>query len=245
HLAITVQHQGKPVPGAALAEILGHTSGTPQGSDIGVGDEQNFLRQVADQTSGAVESGGSVHDDVVKQADHGVKEAGKVGSGGLDSRGNHGAGQQLQAVIVTDHEAVEQGRVQAMQIREGVRDGECRLEIKMQGAVTEWCQVYQCRAVVKRLQGQSQIDGDGGGAAAAFAVHDREHLSPRTFASRLATSCRQADESFQQIGGGGGALNVFAHTRPHGTDNQLGLSHGTDDEDGGIGKFLVQQLHGP
>ena len=156
-----------------------------------------------------------------------------------------GPGQHLQAAIVTGHEAVEQRRIQAVQVGDGVGDGEGRLEIEMQGAMAEGRQVDQRRAVVNRLQGQSQIDGDGGGAAAAFGVHDGEHLSPGTFAPGLAASCGQADEGFQQIGGGGGALDVFAHSRPHGADNQLGLSHGADGEHGGIGKFLVQQLDGP
>ena len=53
----------------------------------------------------------------------------------------------------------------------------CRLEIEMQGAMTERRQVDQRRAVMNRLQGKSQIDGDSGGAAAAFGVHDREYFS--------------------------------------------------------------------
>jgi hypothetical protein len=66
-----------------------------------------------------------------------------------------------------------------------------------------------------------------------------------SFAPGLAAGRGQADEGFQQIGGGGGALNVFAHARPHGADNQLRLGHGADGEHGRVGKFLVQQLDGP
>ena len=132
-----------------------------------------------------------------------------------------------------------------MQVGDGVRNGEDRLEIEMQGAVTQRRQVHEGRAVVSRLQGKSQIDSDGGGAAAAFCVHDGEHFSPRTFAPGLAAACAQADEGFEQIGGGGGTLNVFADSGPHGTDNQLRLGHGADGEHGGIGKLLMQQLHRP
>ena len=72
-------------------------------------DEHDFLRQVADQASGAVEPRGSIDDDVVKEADHGVEEAGKVGSGGLDGGGSRSARQHLQTAIMTHHEAFEQG----------------------------------------------------------------------------------------------------------------------------------------
>ena len=65
-----------------------------------------------------------------------------------------------------------------MQVGDGVGDGEGGFEIEMQGAVAERRQVHQRRAVVNRLQGQSQIDGDGSGAAAAFGVYDGEDLSP-------------------------------------------------------------------
>ena len=114
----------------------------------------------------------------------------------------------------------------------------------MQGAVTQGRQIHQRGVVVNRLQGKSQIDGNGGRAAAAFGIHDGEHLAPGIFPPWLAASRGQANEGFQEIGGGGGALDVFAHTRPHGIHNQLRLRHGADCEQRRIGKFLVQQLHG-
>ena len=61
----------------------------------------------------------------------------------------------------------------------------------------------------------------------------------------LRRRCGEADEGFQQIGRRGGALDVFAHARPHGADDQLRLGHGADSEHGRIGKFLVEQLDCP
>src|ERR1700722_11726458 len=48
HLAITVQDKCKAVAGAAVSKVMRNVSRTPQGSHVGMGDEQNFLRQIAD-----------------------------------------------------------------------------------------------------------------------------------------------------------------------------------------------------
>jgi len=93
--------------------------------------------------------------------------------------------QYLQPAIVTGHEAVEQGRIEAVQVGDGVGDAEGGLEIEMQGAVAKRGQIHQRGAVVNRLQSQGEIDGDGGRAAATFGVHNREHLAARIFTAGL------------------------------------------------------------
>src|SRR5271170_7942468 len=132
-----------------------------------------------------------------------------------------------------------------MEIGESVGDGEGWFEIEMQGAVTERREVDERSAVMNRLQGQSQVDGDGGGAAATFGVHYGEDFSARAFAPRLAAGRGQADEGFQQIGGAGGAFDIFANSRAHGADDQLGLSHGADGEHSRFGNFLMKQFYCP
>jgi hypothetical protein len=106
-------------------------------------------------------------------------------------------------------------------------------------------EVDESRALINRLQGQSQVHGNGGGTAATFCVHYGEHFSARTFASGFAAHRGEADEGFQQIGGGGGALDKFPDSRAHGADDQLGLSHRADGEDGRFGDFLVKQFYRP
>src|ERR1700722_14611268 len=106
-----------------------------------------------------------------------------------------------------------------MQVADSVRDSECGLEMEVQGAVAERRQIHESSAVMDRLQRESQIDGDSGCTATTFGVDDGEDFSTRTFAPRLAASCRKADEGFQKIGGVGGTLDVFAYSGPHGAHN--------------------------
>src|SRR5580700_2233792 len=242
--AITVQHQGETIARAALAKILRHAPGAPERGYVGVGDEQNFFGEIADQSRCAIQARGSVHDNVMKQANHRIEQAGKVGGGRFDGGGRGRAGKHLQSTLVPGHEAIEQRRVEAMEIGDGVGDSERRLEVEMQRAVAEGRQVYQRGAVVNRLQGKREIDGYGGGAAAAFGIDDGENFSAGAFATGLAAHRGEANESFEEIGGAGGALDIFADTGAHGADNQLRLRHGADGEDGRIGEFLMEQFDG-
>ena len=79
---------------------------------------------------------------------------------GSTGDGRGGTGQHLQAAIVTSHEALEQGRIQAVQVGDRVGDGEGGLQIEMQGAVSERRKIHQRSAVMNGLQSERQIDGD-------------------------------------------------------------------------------------
>ena len=92
NFSIAVEDKAKTVAGAGFAKVLGDAGGAPEGSDIGVGDEQNLLRQIGDQASRAIEAGRGVDDDEVEYASHHVEEASVIGGGGFDSSGSVGAG---------------------------------------------------------------------------------------------------------------------------------------------------------
>jgi len=137
------------------------------------------------------------------------------------------------------------GRIEAVQVGDGVGDAEGGLEIEMQGAVAKRGQIHQRGAVVNRLQSQGEIDGDGGRAAATFGVHIVNTL-PREFSrpGLRRVEVRRTKASSRSVVVVG-ALDVLSHTGPHGANNQLRLGHGADGEDGRFGNFLMNQFHGP
>ena len=100
------------------------------------------------------------------------------------------------------HEAIEQRRIEPVQIGERVGDGEGGLEIEMQRAVAKRRKIDQSRAVMNGVQGQGEIDGDGGGAAAALGIDNGEDLAAGRFAPGLAAGGGEANEGFEQIVGG-------------------------------------------
>ena len=73
--------------------------------------------------------------------------------------------------------------VHAVQIAGGVGHGEDGLEIQVQRGVAERSKVDQRRLSMGRLQSQREIDGHGGGAAAALGIDDGKNFAARTFLS--------------------------------------------------------------
>src|ERR1700722_7861122 len=131
-----------------------------------------------------------------------------------------------------------------MEIAGGAGDIEKRLQIEMQSAVTERCKVDEGGLAIGRLQGQGQVDGHGGGSAAAFGVDDREYFSSRAFLLNAALGGGESNKGLEKVGGGGGAFNEFAGPVTHGADNDLRLAEASDGEDGGLGKFLAKKFDG-
>src|ERR1700722_9052014 len=97
-----------------------------------------------------------------------------------------------------------------MEIAGGAGDIEKRLQIEMQGAVSERCKVDEGGLAIGRLQGQGEVDGHGGGSASAFGVDDREYFSSRAFLLNPALGSSESNKRFEKIGGGGRAFNEFA-----------------------------------
>ncbi len=121
-------------------------------------------------------------------------------------------------------------------------DGEGRLQVHVKGTVSEVGEVDESGPRINRLQGDSEVDRNGGGAGTAFGVHDGEDLTARRLASGLATGGGETDEGFQQIGSVGRTLEILANTCTHGAHDELRLSHGADGEDGRLGKFLMKHF---
>src|SRR3984885_8342990 len=103
----------------------------------------------------------------------------------------------------------------------------------MDGAMSERREIDESSAGVNRLQSQGEIDCRGRCPAAAFRMDDREHLSAGGFYSRYLPRRSQPNEGFQEIGSSGRAIDVFTDSATHGAHEQLGLSHGADDEECG------------
>jgi len=109
------------------------------------------------------------------------KRRNKLGGGGFDGGGGVGSGEELQAAAVAGHETFEQGTIHAVKIARGVGDIEQRLQVEMKGGVSERREVDESSLAKGGLQGESEVDGDGGGSAAAFGVDDGKYLAAGTF----------------------------------------------------------------
>src|SRR5580704_4130056 len=114
----------------------------------------------------------------------------------------------------------------------------------MQGAVSEGRKVDEGGLAIGRLQGQGEVDGHGGGSAAAFGVDDREYFSSRAFLLHAALGGGESNEGFEKVGGGGGAFNEFAGPVAHRADNDLRLAEASDGEDSGLRQFLAKKFDG-
>jgi len=85
------------------------------------------------------------------------KRRAKSDADGSIGTGAAAACQHLQAARVSRHKAIEQRRIQAMQVGDGICHSEHGLEIEMQGTMAQRRKVNQGNTVLKRLQSESQI----------------------------------------------------------------------------------------
>ena len=122
---------------------------------------------------------------------------------------------------------------------------ELRLQIHVQGGVSQGRNVHQRHVAVGRVQRQGQVHGGGGGAAAALGIDYGKDFSPRPFPVNFPLRRGQPDEGFEQVGGGGGTLDEFARAGAHGAHDDLGLGHAAHRKDGGVPHFLMDQFDGP
>ena len=147
-------------------------------------------------------------------------------------------------MLMAGHEALQQRRVEAMEVAESVGDGETRFQVEMKSAMAERSKIDERGAGMDGLQGESEIYGDRSGSAAALGIDDGEDFVAGVFAPGLAASGGKADEGIKEVGGCGGTLDVFADAGTHGIDDELRLVHGAKGKDGGVGDFLMNQLDG-
>ena len=121
---------------------------------------------------------------------------------------------------------------------------ELRLQVHVQGGVSQGRNVHQGYIAMGRMQRQRQIHCRGGSAASAFGVDHGKDFAARAFAVYLSLRRGQPDESLEQVGGGGGPLDEFARARTHGADDDLRLGHAAHGEDRRVAHFLVDQFDG-
>ncbi len=113
--------------------------------------------------------------------DQHVEEANKFGGRRFDGGGGVGSSEELQAAAVARHETFQQGTIHAVKVARGVGDIEQRFQVEVEGGVAEGREIDQGGAAVGRLQRQSEIDGNGGGSAAAFGIDDGKDFAARAF----------------------------------------------------------------
>jgi len=58
--AEAVENEADAFAVAGFSEILLHAGGTPEGSDVGAGDEQHVLGKIGDEAAGGIEARGNV-----------------------------------------------------------------------------------------------------------------------------------------------------------------------------------------
>src|SRR5579859_3532211 len=98
----------------------------------------------------------------------------------------------MQAFFGGRHEAIEQGRIHAVKILQGVEDAELRPQIEMERGVADGGEVDEYDIAMRLLQGERGIDGGGGGSGAAFGAEEGE------------------DSGFVAAAGGAGARGAVA-----------------------------------
>jgi len=111
---------------------------------------------------------------------------------------------------VAGHETFEQGTIHAVKIARGVGDIEQRLQVEMKGGVSERREVDESSLAKGGLQGESEVDGDGGGSRCRLWALTMENTLPRGPSCEPALSRSEANKGFEQVGGSGGTLDKFA-----------------------------------
>jgi hypothetical protein len=175
-----------------------HAARAPQRNHVGLGDQQHRVREVADHLHRAIHPAGTIEHDEVILVYQQVEKASQF------RRGRDGvvrllrAGQQMKAIAIGRHQAIEQRTVHAMQVLQGVDERELRPQIQLQGGVADGSEIHQHHASVSFLQGDGGIHGGGGGAGSALGVQKSEDAGLAGAALRAAQGGGEAGKGFDQ-----------------------------------------------
>ena len=127
-----------------------------------------------------------------------VEEAGQFGRRGDGMIRLLRAGEKMQAVLSSGHQAFEQGSVEAVQVLERIGHSETGAQVEMQLGVADRSKVHENHAAVRLLQGNGGVDGGGSGAGASFGAEKSEDASLARASASAGAVGTETRESFEQ-----------------------------------------------
>ena len=161
-----------PVP---LAKRRGHAAGAANRRQLLVGDDDDLLDALERVEDGGVRTGNVEHDVAVVALGH-LQQ--RPNTANVERRRHHPfrRGQQVDAGLRLDDQISEERLVEAMRVLERIDNGEPRFGTKEHGGITVGdMKVHQQRAARHEpRQRGCHVDGDGGGAHAAFCANKRQ-----------------------------------------------------------------------
>ena len=133
------------------------------------------------------------------------------------------ASKQMKAVAIGRHQAIEQGAIHAVEVLQGIDQGELRAQIQLQRSVADGSEIDQHDTAVSFLQGDGGVHRDGGGSGSALGVQKSQNASFGQVALGAAQGGGEAGESFDQGFAAGGVIEKLTGAGTHGGDNVCGL----------------------
>src|ERR1700683_97385 len=103
----------------------------------------------------------------------------------------------MKSIAVRRHQPIKQRTIHAMQILQGIDQGELRPKIQLQGSVADGSEIHQHDTAVSLLQGDSRVYSRRGGADPALGVEKGKQTGLVRAALRPAQGSRKASESLK------------------------------------------------
>src|SRR5258706_8921494 len=154
------------------------------------------------------------------------------------------ASEKMQAVFGDSHQAIEQRRIEAVQILESVRYSEAGAQVEMELSVADGRKVHQNHAAVGLLQSKGGVDRGSGGASASFGAEEGEDAgfarAPAS-AGAVGTEPRQGLEQSLRTGA---FVEVFSGPGAHAGHDGGGLMHGAVGKDGELQSVGLNEFDG-
>ena len=136
-LAESVQDHPNLDPTGTLVEKALNPRGAPQGSYVGLSDQQHQLGKIAYRARYRIETGRRIYDYPCIMGDQYIDQARIVGRLAGFQHGLVCAGQKMHTVHATQHVRVEQGLIQLGDVLQCVLNGERGFLIEMQCGMTD------------------------------------------------------------------------------------------------------------
>src|SRR5579863_7898659 len=103
-----------------------------------------------------------------------IKQAGQFARSGLSGIGLLRSSEKVKALFRGCHQAIEQRDIQAVQVLQGVKNAELRLEVEMKSGMSDGCEIHENHVPVRLLKRQRSVDGRSGATGAAFGAEKSE-----------------------------------------------------------------------
>ena len=154
------------------------------------------------------------------------------------------AGEKMQSVFGSGHQAIEQRSVEAVQILERVGNSEAGTQVEMELGVADGSEIHQDHAAVGLLQGDGGVDGGGGRARASLGAEKGKDAGLARAAASAGAVGTETGQGFEKSFGAGAVIQIFTGPGAHAGHNGGGLLHGSVGKDGELEGVGLNQFDG-